>query len=174
MSVVKNLDIQLIDEDAKTTTVKLDNPREDITKNQVISVFATAISNNWLLSNYGNPVKAIGQVQLSTSEKILLEGDPIYVTPERATLRPTPSTPSTQTFSVANGTIQMVELSLESETQGQYISVSQTHTSDSITVTATLANNTPSPISTEKNYSLKILIGTTIVSLPIRAYYVAS
>ena len=167
MSIVKNVEIQLIDDDAKSTTIKLDNPKTNITKNEIITVFATAISNNWLLSNYGNPIKGIGQVQLTTSEKILLEGEPVYVTPASATLRPKSDTPATQNFAVANGTIQMVELSLNADSSGNFMNASETHTANSITVTITMDGTPMGTII--NNYTLKVLIGNTIVSIPIIA-----
>ena len=108
MSTIKNVEIQLIDNDARTTTIKLDNPKTNITKPEIITVFSTAISNNWLLSNYGNPIQGIGQVQLTTSEKILLEGDPVYVTPSTLSFTLTNQKPAdNKTVTVSGGpTIQ--------------------------------------------------------------------
>ena len=132
MSIVKNVDIQLIDDDAKSTTVKLDNPKDNITKNEIVQVFTTAINNNWLLSNYGSAIKGVGQVQLTTSEKVLLEGEAVYVTPASANITLSNS-PVTTTFTVSNGLIQMVELTGDNN----FMTFSETHTSTTISVTTT-------------------------------------
>jgi len=80
-TIVQTLDVSTVDEDGKITTFKLDNFKENITKNQVISAFQYGINNGLLMSNYGSAIKSVGTVMKSTSTKIELEGEPIYITP---------------------------------------------------------------------------------------------
>ena len=167
MSIVKNAVIQLIDDDAKSTSVSLDNPKNNLTKNEIVEVFSTAINNGWLLSNYGSAIKSVGQVQLTTSEKVILEGEAVYVTPASAEMSPRAGTPANQVFTVTNGNIQMVELSLNSDSSGNFMVASETHTANSVTVTMALQGSPTGTI--VNNYTLKILVGTTVISIPISA-----
>jgi len=85
-TVTQTLDVSTIDEDGKTTTFKLDNFKENITKNQVVEAFQYGINNGLLMSNYGTAIKSVGTVMKSTSTKVELEGEPIYITPNELTL----------------------------------------------------------------------------------------
>lgn len=165
MSIISTVDIQLVDENNKGSTYKLDNPKDGLTKSEVIQVFTSAINNNWLLSSTGGRVVSVGQVQLTTSEKVILQGETIYVSPVSAELTATSGTPATQTFSVTNGTVQMTELTLDAGSSGNFMNPSVTSTSNSVTVTVSLAGTPTGTVI--NNYTLKILVDTVVFTIPI-------
>lgn len=103
-TVTQTLDVSTIDEDGKTTTFKLDNFKENLTKNQVVESFQYGINNGLLMSNYGTAIKSVGTVMKSTSTKIELEGEPIYITPNELTLTIPAGSPhyTDTTITVAN------------------------------------------------------------------------
>lgn len=84
---IKTVDIQVVDETrSDITTVKLDNPRENLRKSDVSAAFASAFVNGWLLTNKsGRPAKYLGDVTINTSTKIKLNGEDYYVTPSSLT-----------------------------------------------------------------------------------------
>lgn len=86
-TTVVNLDIQLLDADrSNTTTIKLDNPKNDVTREQVSAAMQPAFTNGWFLSSKGDPLMYIGDVTINQSIKTKLDGQDFYVTPSELTL----------------------------------------------------------------------------------------
>lgn len=85
---VSNLDIQILNaERAETTTVKLDNPKQNLTREQVSAAMQPALSNGWLLTNKGSVAMYLGDVTYNTSTKVKLGGEDFYVTPASFTFQ---------------------------------------------------------------------------------------
>lgn len=81
-TTVITLDIQLLDAERKgATTIKLDNPRNNVTREMVSSAFQTALANEWFLTNGGLPVMYLGDITVNQSIKTKLGGEDFYVTP---------------------------------------------------------------------------------------------
>lgn len=102
---VKTADIQIVDETrSDITTVKLDNPRENLTKADISTAFSNAFANEWLLTNKsGRPAKYLGDVTINTSTKVKLGGEDYYVTPSSLSFA---SGTNTQTLTVSGAYIQ--------------------------------------------------------------------
>ncbi len=79
---VKTVDIQMLDANrANATTIKLDNPKENLTREQVSAAMQTAFANGWFLCNNGSPAMYLGDVTINESIKTKLGGEDFYVTP---------------------------------------------------------------------------------------------
>lgn len=86
-TTVKTVDIQLLDADrSNATTIKLDNPKDDLTREQVSSAMQPAFTNGWFLCNNGNVAMYLGDVTINQSIKTRLDGADFYVTPSSLTL----------------------------------------------------------------------------------------
>lgn len=84
---VKTLDIQLQNaERGNSTTIKLDNPVDNITREMVSTAMQTPLSQGWFLTNKGDIATYIGDITLNTSIKVKLEGEDFYVTPNTLTI----------------------------------------------------------------------------------------
>ena len=81
-TTVTNLDIQLLDADrSNATTVKLDNPKNNVTREQVSAAFQPALTNGWFLCSNGNTAMYLGDITVNQSIKTKLGGEDFYVTP---------------------------------------------------------------------------------------------
>ncbi len=81
-TTVTTLDIQMLDADrADATTIKLDNPKDNITREQVSAAMQPAFTNSWFLTNKGSVAMYLGDVTINQSIKTKLAGDDFYVTP---------------------------------------------------------------------------------------------
>lgn len=80
---VTTVDIQMLDENREgTTTVKLDNPRDNLTREQVSAAMQTPFANGWFLCGNGKTAKYLGDVIINQSIKTTLDGADFYVTPD--------------------------------------------------------------------------------------------
>lgn len=86
MATTKVINVSTVDEDGKQTTFNLDNPKDDLTKAEVVSAFQVGIENSLLMSNQGTKIITVGTVAITTAEKIILEGEPVYITPNAINL----------------------------------------------------------------------------------------
>lgn len=86
MAETRVINVSTIDEDGKQTTFNLDNPIENITKNQIVTAFNYGIQNGLIMSNNGTKVISVGTTTLTTSNKVIIEGEPVYITPNKISL----------------------------------------------------------------------------------------
>lgn len=109
---VTTVDIQLLDASrGGTTTVKLDNPKQNITREQVSGAMQTAINNGWLLTNKGDVVTYLGDITISDSIKRILGGEDYYITPNRLDYTSVGGGSSeTKTLTVSGAIIQGVSI----------------------------------------------------------------
>lgn len=80
-STVKNLMIEMKSFDNDSTRVRLDNPKEGITRAQIATAMQPAFTNGWIITDKGSTAGYLGETVLETSTKISLEGEDFYVTP---------------------------------------------------------------------------------------------
>lgn len=116
-TTVNTLDIQLLDASrANPTLIKLDNPIENVTKQQVLAVMQPALTNEWFLSSKGDIALYIGDVTLNTSIKTVLSGGETYITPATLTIDCSDDneTEYEGTLTVTNGVIQSASLEVPS------------------------------------------------------------
>lgn len=107
--IVETLDIQLLDESrSNATTVKLDNPRENITREQVSAAMQPAFANGWFLTSKGDVAMYLGDVTINKSIKTTLDGSDFYVTPTSLTMKAVneSQTEYEPTITVSGATIQ--------------------------------------------------------------------
>lgn len=79
---VKTVDIQMLDANrSNATTIKLDNPKNNLTREQVSAVFQTPFANSWFLTTKGGVATYLGDVTINESIKTKLGGEDFYVTP---------------------------------------------------------------------------------------------
>lgn len=106
-TTVVNLDIQLLDESrADTTTFKLDNPKSNVTREQVSSAMQPALTNGWLLTTKGNVAMYLGDITINQSIKTKLGGEDFYVSPSEVNLQTDGTTDVATTINVSGATIQ--------------------------------------------------------------------
>ena len=79
-TTVKTVDVQIYDDQNKTTTYKIDNPKDGLTRTEVVAAFYTGINAELFITSNGKPV-SVGTVTLSTSIKEVMAEDSIYITP---------------------------------------------------------------------------------------------
>lgn len=172
MTEVITLDVSTIDDDGRQTTFKIDDPKSNLTKNEVISAFNYAFSRNLLLSNYGAPIRSVGTTTISTSTKIELENETIYVTPSRLDFDMATSQSSTMVVTVTAPQIQAASVLNLKQTSGvtsnlacyvTNISYESSSGNTLIRVFANAANNT----SFSATAILNIIINGRTTQIPI-------
>lgn len=84
---VTTLDIQLLDANRKNaTTIKLDNPRSNVTREMVSTVMQPALANEWFLAQDGSIAVYLGDITVNQSIKTKLGGEDFYLTPSSITI----------------------------------------------------------------------------------------
>lgn len=106
-TTVANLDIQILNaERAETTTFKLDNPKQNLTREMVSAAMQPALANGWLLTSKGSVAMYLGDVTYNTSIKTKLGGEDFYVTPTSFNETYNDNEMKTLTVNVSGATIQ--------------------------------------------------------------------
>lgn len=104
-TTVTTLDIQMLDADrADATTIKLDNPKDNITREQVSSAMQPAFTNGWFLTNKGSVAMYLGDVTINQSIKTKLDGEDFYITPSELIIETNSDTEVTSELTVAGAT----------------------------------------------------------------------
>lgn len=110
-TTVTTLDIQMLNADrADATTIKLDNPVNNITREMVSSAMQTAFSNGWFLTTKGYPAMYLGDVTINQSIKTKLGGNDFYVTPTSLDYDITLEETEEKTITVSGAIIQGVNI----------------------------------------------------------------
>lgn len=66
-------EVVLLDESNYEKTLRLDNPKNNLTLAEVRAAFATAINEKWLLGRSGAPVTSVPRVNIVQTIKTSLE-----------------------------------------------------------------------------------------------------
>lgn len=159
MATTKTIEIKTYDENNHLTTYRLDNPKENLTKPEILSAFAAAIEQGILLSNYGETVTRIGEVSTTESIKTIIEGAAVYFTPANPTIKaPSPNlASSTVTVQVSNAPVQAVtvnsySIEVSDDDWTEKMIVSAKNTDSSFTVTLTNVSNSAIEFNTATGY----------------------
>ena len=108
-TTVTNLDIQLLDADrSNATTIKLDNPKDSVTREQVSAALQTPLTEGWFLTSKGSTAMYLGDITINQSIKTKLGGEDFYVTPASLSFSMASSSQQehTETITVVGATIQ--------------------------------------------------------------------
>lgn len=145
------LNVKTSDSAGHSVTYNIDNPKsipDPLTRASIVAAFQYGIDNNILISSYGNAISSIDQIAYTTSEKIIVQGEPVYISPDSITLRMNQSTMTGSKVStdvtVTNATVQAADVIFNDPTTfNQYFSAGTTTTnsvqSNQSTVTITIA-----------------------------------
>lgn len=169
VTTVSNLDIQLLNaERAETTTFKLDNPKQNLTREQVSAAMQPALTKGWLLTSKGSVAMYLGDVTYNTSTKIRLDGEDFYVTPTALTLnRSADNQSASGSINVSGATIQGYNVKRQSYvSNGANISPEITNSGLTLFIRVT-APSLESKIPPAGNFTVELVIMGTIVSVPI-------
>lgn len=163
---VTTVDIQLLDEKREdTTTIKLDNPVGNITREMVSAAMQSAFTNQFLLTNKGSVAMYLGDVTVNQSIKRKLEGQDFYVTPTELTLNRTAPNVAKGTINVSGATIQGYNiLWLQYPTAIPIIECKITNNGLSLDIKVLTTNDTAPPAG---NFTVELVIMGTIVAVPV-------
>lgn len=164
---VSNLDIQILNaERAETTTIKLDNPKQNLTREQVSAAMQPALSNGWLLTSKGSVAMYLGDVTYNTSTKVKLGGEDFYVTPNSLTLTPESGMEfmATGTVTVSGATVQGYNIVHVSGTAPDNVEVNLSENRLTATIGFTMDDDSHLPACV---YNLELVIQGTIVTVPV-------
>lgn len=69
MTETKTVDVVVVDDANYETTFKINNPKNNITLQEIREVFAPMIANGYLKSRYGNGVASVARANITTISK---------------------------------------------------------------------------------------------------------
>lgn len=169
-TTVSNLDIQILNaERAETTTFKLDNPKQNLTREMVSAAMQPALANGWLLTSKGSVAMYLGDVTYNTSTKIKLGGEDFYVTPTSLELTPDFGPGRLKgTVNVSGATIQGYNIVHVSGGTPDNIEVVLSENKLTATIKLTM-DNTSTPVP-NCDYNLELVIQGIVVTVPVIAH----
>lgn len=165
-TTVTTVDIQLLDaERSGATTVKLDNPKNNLTREQISAAMQPALSNGWFLTNKGNVVMYIGDTTINQSIKTKLGGEDFYVTPSSLSFgMDGQGTSDTKIVTVTGAVIQGYNITDENIENINSMQRDITVAENGLTITITIKQTQST--SPTGSFNLKLVIQGTIVTIP--------
>lgn len=161
-TIVSNLDIQILNaERAETTTFKLDNPKQNLTREMVSAAMQPALTNGWLLTSKGSVAMYLGDVTYNTSTKIKLGGEDFYVTPDQLSINIDQSKNFSGVINVSGATIQGYRFENTTGFRDIICELSNNN------LTATVSGQTISTSGLPLTFNLILIIMGTEVTVPI-------
>lgn len=174
-TTVKNLDVQLLNAERKATTIKLDNPKDGLTKAQVVAAYQPAITNGWLLDREGERVMYIGDVIVNTSIKVSLEGEDFYVTPEALAFNFSTNVSSgssdTKTITVTGADIQAVSFDQDALFKEIQIITNINQENNTADITLYAMQNLSLIDSQTKTFRINVWVNGQSVTVPCSAVF---
>ena len=174
-TTVTTLDIQMLNADrADATTIKLDNPKENVTREMVSSAMQPAFTNGWFLTTKGDPAMYLGDVTINQSIKTKLGGEDFYVTPDRIGnpnsgqyfMIPSDTKIAETSVSVTGATIQGYNWVLSSVFPNFIPTATISENKLSVNIKFD-ANNNVFPLNSTATFSLILIIQGIEVTIPI-------
>lgn len=108
---VTTVDIQMLNaERGSATTIKLDNPKDNITREQVSAAMQPALSAGWFLCTDDSPATYLGNITVNQSIKTKLGGEDFYITPSSLSLSAQVDQIATGTVNCSGATIQGINI----------------------------------------------------------------
>jgi len=159
VTTVTNLDIQLLDESrAGTTTIKLDNPKANVTREQVSAAMQPAFTNGWFLTSKGTTAMYLGDVTINQSIKTKLAGEDFYVTPASLTFTAADAEDGLA-IQVSGATIQGYNLLFDPQTQPV---LTATISDNGLTITVKIDDYISG-----QTMAIELVIQGSVVNIPI-------
>lgn len=161
-TTVTTVDIQLLDaERSGATTVKLDNPKNNLTREQISAAMQPALSAGWFLTNKGAVVMYIGDTTINQSIKTKLGGEDFYVTPSSLTFLNGAGEQNPQDITVTGATIQGYNITniTGTGTGTPYVNLSENR------LTATVGFTNKSNPAPGIDFTVQLVIQGTIVNI---------
>lgn len=160
------LNVKTSDSEGHSVTYNIDNPQSipnPLTRASIAAAFQYGIDNNILMSSYGLPIQNIDQIAYTTSEKVIVQGEPVYISPDNVTMTLTSlHQATTKTTTVSNAQIQAATLIFNEDPPGCYFEVviNNNPTQNNGTVTTSLYVQSTSGLIADKTYTgtLRIVI----------------
>lgn len=114
--------VTLRDQDDRNRTISIDNPKDDLSLNQIKAAFAPAINGGWLLASNGSPITEVVEAKYNQVIKTQINGLPVTVSPSSFNVEVTSSTAVGSsvvagTLTVTNGVITGVSCPSTNDTQ---------------------------------------------------------
>ena len=162
---VTNLDIQLLDVNREgTTTIKLDNPKTNVTREQVSAAMQPAFSEGWFISpKTGRTLTYLGDVIVNQSIKTTLGGEDFYVTPSSLNFwnESEGDHYTSLDINVSGATIQGYNITDLAQDAGYNVSV--TISNNGLKATVHLSNLNPQSSTT---FNVVLIIQGTAITIP--------
>lgn len=118
MAETKVLNVKTSDSSGASVTYNIDNPKnipDPLSRASIVSAFQYGIDNSILISSKGYPITTIEQIAVTTSEKVIIDGDAVYVNP--SSIETESSTIQSETVTI-NTAIQAASYFRTSQTIG--------------------------------------------------------
>lgn len=77
----KVIQVTVIDEDGKSKSFNLDNPKQNLTFNQIRQALQPAIQGRWWINTTGSPVIGLKSANYTETTKTYVDGGEVSVTP---------------------------------------------------------------------------------------------
>lgn len=154
------------DESGRSKSFNIDNPRENLTLNQIRQAFQSAINGRWWYGNNGTVISALKSANYSQSVKIPIEGQDVVIeiTPSTIEFQPTSSTAEAvnDTVTVSGSEVIGAYVTGFSGQNTEYL-VAQAYPENSqVTVSGELIKSY-----TTKSCTLNIVTAARTVTIPI-------
>ena len=168
-TTVTNLDIQLLDaERSNTVTIKLDNPKNDVTREQVSSAMQTPLNNGWFLNSKGDTLMYLGDVTINQSIKTKLGGEDFYVTPSSVDTNAVKGIPFETTITVSGATIQGYNFANVVTDTGSDPQLMGTIAANGLSILITIRVNVGANVGTTLTCDLQLIILGAVVTVPVK------
>lgn len=164
-TTVTNLDIQLLNANrSAAVTIKLDNPKDDVTREQVSSTFQPALSGGWFLANDGSPAMYIGNITVNQSIKTKLGGEDFYVTPSelRFSANALQSSDQTTNVNVTGATIQGYNFSNSATNNSTKVVISENALTAAVTMAQGMYLSSQDP-----QFSIILIVQGQSIQIPV-------
>lgn len=166
-TTVTTLDIQMLNADrADATTIKLDNPINNVTREMVSNAMQPAFTNGWFLTTKGYPAMYLGDVTINQSIKTKLGGVDFYITPDNLSFGTlTAGVDTTKTVTCSGAAVQAANI-VNTPTETAFLFFNPI-VKENNTVDVTIRRD--SPTSESITFDLKLIINGEAIIIPCSA-----
>lgn len=161
--------ISVTEESGKTKTFNLDNPKENLSLNEIRQKLQPAFEGRWWLGNDGTAITTLKSANYSQSVKIPIEGQDavIEVTPSIVEFSPTSTsiTEVQETVQVTGSELVGAYITGFEATTSEYLAAQAYAELNQVAVFGSLAR-----ISQTREATLSIVTAARTVTIPIKVY----
>lgn len=162
--------VTLKDSSERNTTINIDNPKDDLSLNQIKAAFAPAINGGWLLANNGSQITEVVEAKYNQVIKTQINGLPVTISPSSLSAEITTDTAigssvTVGTLTVNNGVLTGVSCPTITGARFVIRAVNYNNTMTSVDIVATRLKNTADTFS--GNLKVFIAGSDTPITVPI-------